>query len=159
MNTPMYSTQDVPSSNAGKLAVFRNIDIMDTIFDALLVKYDADACERKHLFQAALTAKNFYDPAMNILWRSLDSLLPVLKLIPGFQELIDPPIEDSEYYVCKNDLDFGHFSELPRRQQRRLSQKKTWSESTGIADVSDILHCYATLVLSAPGYQPTYILH
>lgn len=154
----MYSTQEVPSSNA-KLAVFRNLDIMDTVFDALLVKYDADAGERKHLFQAALTAKNFYDPAMNILWRSLDSLLPVLKLIPGFQELIDPTVEDSEYYVCQNEPNFGHFSELPRRQQRRLSQKKTWSESTAIADVYSILHCYVILVLSAPGYQPTYIPH
>ena len=95
----MYRNEDVPSSDSAKLAVFRNLDIMDTILDAMLVKYIPYPSERKHLLQAALTAKNFFDPAMNILWRSLDSILPVLKLIPDFKIQMDPTVDGWKYYV------------------------------------------------------------
>ncbi|KDR77208.1 hypothetical protein GALMADRAFT_279007 [Galerina marginata CBS 339.88] len=38
--------------------------------------------DSQHLVWASLTARPFFDPAMTILWRSMDSWLPLLQLIP-----------------------------------------------------------------------------
>lgn len=40
---------------------------------------------RRNLIRAALTCKVFLDPALDRLWRAIDTLLPLLKLLPSFQ--------------------------------------------------------------------------
>jgi len=34
-----------------------------------------------HLLQASLTCKDFYDPTMNVLWETIQSWSPILRLI------------------------------------------------------------------------------
>ena len=53
--------------------------------------------DKKHqcLLNAALTCKDFLDVALDALWEEMDSLVPLLKLLPGLQ------VED-DAYVCAN---------------------------------------------------------
>jgi len=39
------------------------------------------------LLNAALACKAFEEPALDFLWRTMDSFLPLLRLIPGFKYL------------------------------------------------------------------------
>lgn len=39
--------------------------------------------KRRQLRDLATTCKNFKDPAVEILWTKLDSLVPLIKLLPG----------------------------------------------------------------------------
>ena len=54
-----------------------------------------DATSYRYLFNAALTCKDFLDVALDAIWKKLDSLVPLLKLLPTVQ------IEDGAY-VCAN---------------------------------------------------------
>jgi hypothetical protein len=45
------------------------------------------ACRQKWLLWIALSCKAFSSHALDILWVELESLLPLLKLLPGFQEV------------------------------------------------------------------------
>ena len=51
--------------------------------------------KRQWLLNVALTCKDFLDVALDALWEELDSLVPLLKLLPGLQ------VEDNGY-VCAN---------------------------------------------------------
>ena len=57
--------------------------------------------DRKYrcLLNVALTCKAFLEVALDALWEELDSLLPLLKLLPALQ------VEDNTY-VCANGLVF-----------------------------------------------------
>jgi hypothetical protein len=44
---------------------------------------------QQHLLWAALTCKTFLEPALDVLWRSMNSLIPLLKLLPSFQLVLD----------------------------------------------------------------------
>ncbi|KAJ6540326.1 hypothetical protein B0H19DRAFT_959324, partial [Mycena capillaripes] len=46
----------------------------------------AKGTARKRLLSAALTCKSFCPTALDILWRNMDNLVPLLKLLPSFQE-------------------------------------------------------------------------
>jgi len=48
-----------------------------------------------HLLWASLTCKNFFDPAMNILWKSVTSWKPILPLIATSMIVQDPQGENS----------------------------------------------------------------
>jgi hypothetical protein len=37
------------------------------------------------LFSISLTCKRFLEPGLNVLWRHIDALLPLLKILPTFQ--------------------------------------------------------------------------
>lgn len=43
----------------------------------------------QHLLWAALTCKTFLEPALDVLWRTMNSLIPLLKLLPSFQLVLD----------------------------------------------------------------------
>jgi hypothetical protein len=60
------------------------------LFDAALSCKDY-----RCLFDAALTCKDFLEVALDALWEELDSLVPLLKLLPALQ------VED-KVYVCAN---------------------------------------------------------
>ena len=51
--------------------------------------------EERCLLNAALTCKDFLDIALDALWEKLESLVPVLKLLPALE------VEDKAY-VCAN---------------------------------------------------------
>lgn len=77
---------DVPLGTWAQDEVFRHSDILEVISyhigDPLASPSAFSA--RQDLFCAALTCRGFLAPCMDILWRDLDSLLPVLRLLPDF---------------------------------------------------------------------------
>jgi hypothetical protein len=41
---------------------------------------------RKALFSMSLCCQDFRDPCLNILWKTMDSIVPLLKLLPAAEE-------------------------------------------------------------------------
>ena len=52
------------------------------------------------LLNAALACKDFLGVALDALWENLDSLVPLLKLLPALQRLEDEDSESEVVYVC-----------------------------------------------------------
>ena len=75
-----------------KKSFLKNQDLMTMTFTYL----QGNKC----LLNAALTCKDFLDVALDKIWEKLDSLVPVLKLLPALQ------FENDEYYVCADVLVF-----------------------------------------------------
>jgi hypothetical protein len=70
-----------------KDSVLKNPNLMAMTFSHL------ESCQ--YLFNAALTCKDFLDVALDVLWEELDSLVPLLSLLPALQLKNDA-------YVCAN---------------------------------------------------------
>lgn len=64
-----------------------NFDILSNIFQYFNAGFDSDEGQesREHLYWAALASKAFLDPALDYLWRSMNQLLPLIKLLPAFK--------------------------------------------------------------------------
>ena len=62
--------------------------------------------ERRCLLNAALTCKDFLDIGLDALWEELDSLVPLLKLLPDLQ--IDGRLGVT-VYVCANFYVFIYY--------------------------------------------------
>ncbi|KAF8965795.1 hypothetical protein BDZ97DRAFT_1729789 [Flammula alnicola] len=81
------STSTAATKNS-KLPFHSNPDILDEICEYLSYEYDIDSDDisvsRRTLLWVALTCKAFLEPALDRLWRSLDSLFPLLKILPAF---------------------------------------------------------------------------
>lgn len=71
-------------------AVLTNPDILELILENLCMdrvwEYQADevVIRRRVLAAAALTCRAWMEPALDRLWRSLDKLFPLFKLLPAF---------------------------------------------------------------------------
>jgi hypothetical protein len=75
-----------------KDSFLKNPDLMAITLSHLPVKNDE---RHRCLLNAALSSKDFLDEALDALWEKLDSMVPLLKLLPALQ------VED-ESYVCAN---------------------------------------------------------
>ena len=75
-----------------KASFLKNTDLKAMTFSHLPVKNDE---KRRCLLNAALTCKDFLDVALDALWEKMDSLVPLLKLLPALQ------VKDGAY-VCAN---------------------------------------------------------
>ena len=75
-----------------KDSFLKNPYLMAMALSHLPVKIDE---RRRCLLNVALTCKDFLDEALDALWETLDSMVPLLKLLPALQ------VED-KVYVCKN---------------------------------------------------------
>lgn len=67
--------------------VLDNQDLLRRIFEHMPAEsrpFD-DQSDRVHLMWASQTCRSFLDPALDMLWRSMSSLIPLLKLLPAFQ--------------------------------------------------------------------------
>ncbi|KJA23498.1 hypothetical protein HYPSUDRAFT_215086 [Hypholoma sublateritium FD-334 SS-4] len=71
--------------------LFQNEDLIPIILSFLDPEafygngiWDMEPSTRKDLRSAALACKSFFQPAISLLWRKLDSLMPILKLISSF---------------------------------------------------------------------------
>ena len=73
---------EVDDVNA-KDSFLRNPDLMAETFSYLQVKNDTG--NRRCLLNVALTCKGFVDLALDVLWEALNSLVPLLKLLPALQ--------------------------------------------------------------------------
>jgi hypothetical protein len=60
------------------LTVLKDPKLLSNIFDAI---EHSVGSSKEYLLWVALTCTSFRDPALNALWRSLDSFLPLLKLL------------------------------------------------------------------------------
>jgi len=79
----------VPLTGSTSLLPFHsNPDILDEICEYLFYYQDQDfeetATGRHNLLHVALTCKAFLEPALDRIWRRLDSLFPLLKILPSF---------------------------------------------------------------------------
>jgi hypothetical protein len=75
--------------------VLRNLDLLELILSYLAEKHLSKDGQQR-LLLAGLTCKAFFEPAMNLLWSEMDSLLPLLLVIP----LV---MEEEEIYVRSYD--------------------------------------------------------
>ena len=73
-----------------KDSFLKNPDLLAMTFSHLQVEKDEEC---QCLLNAALTCKGFLDVALDALWEELDSLVPLLKLLPALQV-------EEKAYVC-----------------------------------------------------------
>ena len=76
-----------------KDSFLKDPDLKAKTFSHLQVK-NAEKC--RCLLNVALTCKGFLDIALDALWEKLDSMVPLLKLLPALLQVED------EAYVCAN---------------------------------------------------------
>lgn len=76
---------------------------MEMVFNAMS-DHAKPRAKSQDLLHAALTSKEFLNPAMNVLWRSLASLLPILRLIPSFEIIANERDANRPYYVRDDAL-------------------------------------------------------
>ena len=71
-------------------------EIVRTILDSFSVKPSRDIGADKHCYgtatasrssvlNVALTCRSFSEPALDVLWWTMDDLFPLFNLLPGFQ--------------------------------------------------------------------------
>jgi hypothetical protein len=67
--------------------VLGSLDLVETILEHFVPSPDFATCPdsqtRRSLLEASLISKCFAQPALNILWRHMNSLLPLVQLIPA----------------------------------------------------------------------------
>jgi len=100
MDVQVQNDTDHPPTTLAKpprLPFHSNPDILDEVCEYLAYDYDSVpedifTCKR-NLLRLALTCKAFLEPALDRLWRSLDCLFPLLKILPAF-------VQSDGTYVC-----------------------------------------------------------
>lgn len=80
-----------PETRITRLPFHSNPDILDEICEYLHDEQDNNSTEaartsKQNLLWVALTCKAFLEPALDRLWRSLDSLFPLLRILPSFTQ-------------------------------------------------------------------------
>jgi hypothetical protein len=91
----------MPSSPTASL-VLVNGDILEHIFSFFDPGFfddvwDINRTTRKYLLSAALTCKPFFEPATNLLWKTMESMIPFFKILPEFVKANASELE--EIYV------------------------------------------------------------
>ena len=85
-------TQTGYTNVTAKQSFLENPELKAKTFSQLL-QVKNDKINRRSLLNAALTCKDFLDVALDALWEELDSLVPLLKLLPAMKL-------ESNAYVC-----------------------------------------------------------
>jgi hypothetical protein len=107
MDVQVQTDTDQPPTTLTKsptLPFHSNPDILDEVCEYLA--YDHDSApedvftSKRNLLRLALTCKAFLEPALDRLWRSLDCLFPLLKILPAFAQ------SDGTYvgFFCKSRM-------------------------------------------------------
>ena len=99
MASPSHNQTELDDETA-KYSFLKCPELMAMTFSHLRVE------KHRCLLNAALTSKDFLDVALDALWEELNSLVPLLKLLPSLQ------VEDEEY-VCANGYVFMYDLILP----------------------------------------------
>ena len=76
-------TDDVTAKNS----FLKNLELKAITFSHLKIE------KRRCLLNVALTCKDFLEVALDAIWENLDSMVPLLKLLPGLQL-------EGNAYVC-----------------------------------------------------------
>ncbi|KAF8972783.1 hypothetical protein BDZ97DRAFT_1782683 [Flammula alnicola] len=91
----MLSNTSPLSKSQARTTVLVNEDILDIVFSFFDPASFFDTTShvepstRKALYSAALTCKSFFNPATTLLWRVMESVIPVLKILPTFVKIND----------------------------------------------------------------------
>ncbi|KJA23501.1 hypothetical protein HYPSUDRAFT_76870 [Hypholoma sublateritium FD-334 SS-4] len=120
--------------------VFGNLDLMEIVFDAFPISHHYSHSRKKLLLWAALTSKDFLDPAMNVLWRSLNSISPILDLIPIPENWTATNEDLSKMDVVSVKDLITQRADQYRRRVRHLTLTDLDEEHTNIADYIDIFN-------------------
>ncbi|KAF8869804.1 hypothetical protein BD779DRAFT_642684 [Infundibulicybe gibba] len=104
-------------TTSARMMALVNQDILQLIFSYFRAVVDPGNTTKLNklvLFRAALTCKAFMEPALDVLWWSMTSLIPVLKLLRNFQ-VVEGTIET--YAFCDNfsDQDWTRFDYYSKR--------------------------------------------
>ena len=79
-----------PETRITRLPFHSNPDILDEICEYLHDEQDGSSefthTSKQNLLWAGLTCKALLEPALDRLWRSLDSLFPLLRILPSFTQ-------------------------------------------------------------------------
>jgi len=79
-----------PLTRTAKSDLLSNSDVLAYLFAFLepdgIVDRERLVEARKDLLSASLVCSSFRDPALDCLWRFLDSLVPLLRLLPGIKQ-------------------------------------------------------------------------
>jgi len=70
---------------SGKTSVLIEDIVLKIFADTVSNPDSLTSSERKDLINFSLVCSSFRDPAMSYLWKTLNSLLPLIRLIPGIQ--------------------------------------------------------------------------
>jgi len=62
--------------------VLHNLELLERIFQYL-------SGFKKSLVSASLTTKTFSEPAFNVLWYEIESILPLCRVLPTFEKRMD----------------------------------------------------------------------
>ncbi|KAJ7193126.1 hypothetical protein GGX14DRAFT_593196 [Mycena pura] len=95
---PSNWTPDSDETTNARELCLRNSDLLEEILGHILSasdRQDLQIQRQAHLW-IALTCRDFLPSAIKILWRRLDNLLPLLRLLPSFSERD----RDGVYYLC-----------------------------------------------------------
>ena len=68
-----------------KKSFLKNSDLMALTISHLPVRNDCDKESSQCLLNVALTCKDFLEEALDALWKEMNSLMPLLKLLPALQ--------------------------------------------------------------------------
>ncbi|KAF8902394.1 hypothetical protein CPB84DRAFT_862119 [Gymnopilus junonius] len=81
-------------SISARSQVLANEDLLDLIFSYFDPAFfedilTMDSTTKSALLSVCLTCKSFYTPALDLLWRVMNSIIPIFKLIPAFTKVND----------------------------------------------------------------------
>jgi hypothetical protein len=87
---PVTLSSEVPPPRIDQGAL-DNPYLLRRIFEYFIPDYPLYEAQvnKQHLLWAALTSRTFLEPALDTLWSSMNSLIPLLKLLPAFQLVRD----------------------------------------------------------------------
>ncbi|OBZ70567.1 hypothetical protein A0H81_09446 [Grifola frondosa] len=106
-----------------------NYDILLNIFEQFRLRGNSSATSRHTLAACARVCKTFSDPALSILWRRIDSLLVLLKLLEPTLRRVGG--KQNEPYCLHGEL-------LPT-QFSRFQKHASYIRTTDLADTSNLI--------------------
>ncbi|EDR00093.1 uncharacterized protein LACBIDRAFT_314836 [Laccaria bicolor S238N-H82] len=129
-NSDLSQLEYKPQVPTPSSEIFKNQDLLGVVLEFL--EHDEFlVATRKNLLLAALTSKAFLEPAMNSLWSSLDSLAPLLKLLPSFV-----PIDN--VYIFTGVIAKGHWERFDYYARRvKFLDSLTYRAGNNSITVSD----------------------
>ncbi|RDB17293.1 hypothetical protein Hypma_001931 [Hypsizygus marmoreus] len=151
--------------------VLDNQDILGRVFEY----FSSEPCTfpkpltNTHLLWAALTCKAFLEPALNVLWRSASSLVPLLNLLPTFQLVQDTyvirgvtrePDWNRYFYYARRVREFYYPGELGE-DKKIANHTKVRLAQLWTTPLLPALRRFICLDVSAPGLfiHPLFLSH
>lgn len=115
-SSPSLSLKFIPMTKESSQAqsdihfIWHEISVLKRIIESIA---DDSAASPSHLLSIALTCKLFRDPALDLLWRSLDSWMPLLKLLTPFKLVNGFYVRHHPLFVTFDGSQYSRFFKGP----------------------------------------------